>query len=402
MVDDDAYVVVAVVECGDASSISQSSAAFDGLRKYRFRRRDLFLVGFDDGEDGEAAGETAVSSPSKADPLSYTGRQLRDAIVGRALRDCGGGCEPPAATADDDALTTERLASVVVEAYDRRSDQFVPLMRDDIRDIDAAPRFGGRVRCVIRGLNCFSCQGDHPVGSEGSESAGGLRDGGGSHDAVLAIQGRFFPYDPNGIEYAGGRLAVREVPNNQSDGTGLNVWDGALLLARYLEACPDKVRCKRVLELGSGCGLVGIAAGMLGAAEVVLTDLPYTLPLMRENVDSNADSISGAGCRRIECLPCDWNDPPPMDQLFSAREPAVGPSSENSSGADAVLIADCVWLEELVAPLLRTMEHVLEGSSSDLMVYISYQRRGKAAHEVFLSGIRSLFCTVKRDRKSVV
>jgi hypothetical protein len=67
----------------------------------------------------------------------------------------------------------------------------------------------------------------------------------------------------------------------------------------------------------------------------------------------------------------------------------------NEFGADVILIADCVWVQELVQPLLVTLEKLLDGRSRPVQVLISYQRRGKAAHEDFWSGIHSLFDVVR-------
>lgn len=66
---------------------------------------------------------------------------------------------------------------------------------------------------------------------------------------ILALMGRFFHFDPNGIPFAGATLVVKEMQNRSSfdedGGTGLNVWDGAMLLARYLEKRSDIVSCQR-------------------------------------------------------------------------------------------------------------------------------------------------------------
>jgi len=74
---------------------------------------------------------------------------------------------------------------------------------------------------------------------------------------LLAICGRFFPFNEDGIPFANRKIIVHEKSNqaNVEDdgGTAFNVWDGALLLARYLEKSPDIVRDKTMLELGSGC-----------------------------------------------------------------------------------------------------------------------------------------------------
>jgi len=54
--------------------------------------------------------------------------------------------------------------------------------------------------------------------------------------------------------------------------TGNAIWESAQVLAKLLSAEPARIRGKRVLELGTGCGLLGLAAGALGAREVTLTD----------------------------------------------------------------------------------------------------------------------------------
>jgi predicted nicotinamide N-methyase len=50
-------------------------------------------------------------------------------------------------------------------------------------------------------------------------------------------------------------------------------WLGGEALARYVLDHPEEVAGKRVLDLGSGSGLVGIAAMKAGAASVLATDI---------------------------------------------------------------------------------------------------------------------------------
>jgi predicted nicotinamide N-methyase len=50
-------------------------------------------------------------------------------------------------------------------------------------------------------------------------------------------------------------------------------WAGGQALARYILDNPDLVRGKRVLDIGSGSGLVGIAAARSGAAHVLAADI---------------------------------------------------------------------------------------------------------------------------------
>ena len=47
--------------------------------------------------------------------------------------------------------------------------------------------------------------------------------------------------------------------------TGAVVWDASVVLSAYFEKLGPELAGKRCLELGSGCGLVGIALAALGA-----------------------------------------------------------------------------------------------------------------------------------------
>lgn len=57
------------------------------------------------------------------------------------------------------------------------------------------------------------------------------------------------------------------------DGLGAKVWGVAHTLAEELVQYPAVIQGRRVLEIGAGCGVNGIVAARLGAAEVVLTDV---------------------------------------------------------------------------------------------------------------------------------
>lgn len=69
---------------------------------------------------------------------------------------------------------------------------------------------------------------------------------------------------------------------------GAAVWDGAYVLAAYLDAQPPGaftgLRC---VELGCGCGLLGLVLARLGAAAVYLTDKPQLLTGPRVNAAKN-------------------------------------------------------------------------------------------------------------------
>lgn len=65
-------------------------------------------------------------------------------------------------------------------------------------------------------------------------------------------------------------------------------WASGQVLARQLLADPARVRGKRVLDFGCGCGVVAIAAALAGAAEVIACDIdPLALRATALNAQLN-------------------------------------------------------------------------------------------------------------------
>ena len=106
-----------------------------------------------------------------------------------------------------------------------------------------------------------------------------------------------------------------------------------------------------------------------------MTDLEYALPLMEENVSRNYNK--DMNYQSIKCKACDWYKPQPISELC-----------ENSDDPDVILVADCVWLNHLISPLIHTLQ-TYAGESTK--VIITYQQRGKDAHENFMQGIHDIF-----------
>ena len=65
-------------------------------------------------------------------------------------------------------------------------------------------------------------------------------------------------------------------------------WSGSQALARYVWDNPRVVRGLRVLDFGSGCGLSGLVAGLMGAKEVILNDIdPIAMAAAELNAELN-------------------------------------------------------------------------------------------------------------------
>jgi predicted nicotinamide N-methyase len=70
-------------------------------------------------------------------------------------------------------------------------------------------------------------------------------------------------------------------------------WASGLAMAQWLRDHPDYVRGKRVLDFGSGSGVVAIAAKQAGAAEVLACDIdPLALLSCRANAELNGVALS--------------------------------------------------------------------------------------------------------------
>ncbi|XP_026439890.1 protein N-lysine methyltransferase METTL21A-like isoform X2 [Papaver somniferum] len=97
------------------------------------------------------------------------------------------------------------------------------------------------------------------------------------------------------LEIFGHQLQFSQDPNSKHLGT--TVWDASMVFVKFLERncrkgkfCPAKLKGKRVIELGAGCGVAGFGMAMLGC-DVVTTDQVEVLPLLMRNVDRNTSRI---------------------------------------------------------------------------------------------------------------
>lgn len=199
------------------------------------------------------------------------------------------------------------------------------------------------------------------------------------HTEYPQIQGHWFPFDGSfHLSRDSSEIFIQQDPN-LSDTTAGTVWDGALLLAHYLPFVPCLPVRATVLELGAGCGLAGMATAVHCKADLLLlTDLPDQLERLHRHVQCNRSLLPKDTIVR----PCDWLHPP--DDLF--------PNNIDNQNARIIVLADCVWMKELVPPLFTTMERYL---TEHTIVLISYQTRGKGTDELFWKELRRVFSHIQ-------
>jgi protein-lysine N-methyltransferase EEF2KMT len=153
-------------------------------------------------------------------------------------------------------------------------------------------------------------------------------------------------YLPNSNE----AIIIKEAVASISNGTtGLSTWGASLYLLDYLSTYKHIVQGQRVLELGSGAGLLGIGMKKLGAKSVLMTDGdPNVLKGMRTNIE-----INRCDCKVERLL---WGD------------------KSDISGYEVVICADVVYDPELIDPLLYTLSELID---NDILCLIALTERSK-------------------------
>eukprot|EP00444_Apocalathium_aciculiferum_P051437 CAMPEP_0183516082 /NCGR_PEP_ID=MMETSP0371-20130417/13944_1 /TAXON_ID=268820 /ORGANISM="Peridinium aciculiferum, Strain PAER-2" /LENGTH=248 /DNA_ID=CAMNT_0025713747 /DNA_START=1 /DNA_END=747 /DNA_ORIENTATION=- len=167
---------------------------------------------------------------------------------------------------------------------------------------------------------------------------------------ALNIKYRF-----NGDFIVAGRPLVLTTDPAESErahvATGLRVWDGGIVLARYFERyVPEALDARegqrlRGLELGCGTGVAGLAFAYLGQ-EVILSDIGDLQKAATEaNVAQNQNHFLVAG-GSVSYQAVDWKNLPAREEF---------------GAFDVVFAGDVIWHETLVQPFLDALCWVVSG-----------------------------------------
>jgi predicted nicotinamide N-methyase len=139
-------------------------------------------------------------------------------------------------------------------------------------------------------------------------------------------------------------------------------WPGGQALARHVLDEPSVVAGRRVIDLGSGSGLVAVAAALAGAAEVVASEVD---PYGRTAVAVNAE-LNGVGALRV------------VGDLLGGPPP----------GADVVLAGDVCYDREMTERVLPFLV-AARAAGAEVLVgdpgrpYLPVERlEGVSVHEV--------------------
>lgn len=187
---------------------------------------------------------------------------------------------------------------------------------------------------------------------------------------------------------SGKPIALRLVGHSATEAHHL--WNGAKAVTAYFEDEPARVRGKTVLELGAAAGLPSLAAAVLGARRVVMTDFPDSelLENMQRNIDGCDETIEPRGLIRriVDAAGFVWGgDPGPLLARLRGGSPDDAASAAASAdddddgkgpfGFDVLVLADLLFRHNEHGALVKTIRETLRRSpdSAAYVFFTSYR-----------------------------
>ncbi|KAK5000941.1 hypothetical protein LTR66_000287 [Elasticomyces elasticus] len=155
--------------------------------------------------------------------------------------------------------------------------------------------------------------------------------------------------------------------------------DGSLALTAHIDHLvalqgPDSIpllehvlasaayRKLNVLELGCGCGVVGISlAQIIPDCNVVLTDLPEVTEIVQRNIACMKPALSS----EVSFMPLDWDAPLP--------------SAVSGRIFNLIVVAECIYNTDSIPPLVRTIAALLAKSPRAVVVVATKVRHSSEA-----------------------
>ncbi|XP_051869542.1 EEF1A lysine methyltransferase 3-like [Pristis pectinata] len=155
----------------------------------------------------------------------------------------------------------------------------------------------------------------------------------------------------NNFDFCGFSLKIARMMDPRL-GISSYIWDAGISLCQYFEKEDVTFTGKKVIELGSGTGIVGILAALLGG-HVTITDKPDTLKQINSNISINVPFA----CRhRLKVRPLTWGE----DQ------------TKFPTDYDFILGSDIVYSSVCYPALLETLRYLCNQGTT---IYLSSELR---------------------------
>ncbi|KAH8782591.1 putative methyltransferase-domain-containing protein [Hyaloscypha finlandica] len=162
------------------------------------------------------------------------------------------------------------------------------------------------------------------------------------------------------IDFSGLLETPLKLHEDLKTGCGGQLWPAGMVLAQQmLRYHRGLLKDARILELGAGGGLVGLAVAMGCPVDhyIYITDQENMFELMRKNIALNGLES------RVKELVLNWGEPLPAEVL--------------KDKPNVILAADCVYFEPAFPLLLSTLADLLD-LCKEAVVYFCFKKRRRA------------------------
>lgn len=181
-------------------------------------------------------------------------------------------------------------------------------------------------------------------------------------------------------------VLIRLLP---SEGLSFQLWPAATSLVSLLDSHRTNPLTSplsaaipttpKILELGSGTGIVGIVAAATLGCNVTITDLPHVVPNLRFNAEANAGVVGSSG-GAVNVAALRWGQGDDVEEI--GRE------------YDVIVASDVVYHDHLYEPLLETLRLMMlvekEKKKKKMVFVMAHMRRWKK-ESVFFKKARKHF-----------
>lgn len=132
-----------------------------------------------------------------------------------------------------------------------------------------------------------------------------------------------------------------------------------------------------VLEVGAGCGIVGIALSQLRKCDVLLTDLEDAQDILQTNINCAKPAPGSSLDRQV----LGWGTG--LEELQNAK-------------FDLILVSDCIYNPDSSVLLVETLKE-LANRNPDVLVFVAFKRRHDADSIFFEAMQQSMLQMVEQD-----
>jgi predicted nicotinamide N-methyase len=178
--------------------------------------------------------------------------------------------------------------------------------------------------------------------------------------------------------------------SSRVQGIAFQLWPAAAILCQFIESHRDQFKEQTIVELGSGCGLVGLlcASTVIQAQKTYITDMQSVQAHLQANIQANQAIIPNQNAEKhIEAATIEWGKPLSSQLLSEMKQ------------IDYILLSDCVYWEELFEPLLLTLLEFTQFSPKCVIYLTQTPRRGKIENRFFKKVKKQFNCEVIHKQK---